>query len=245
MNDFAQSCEPIADGVKLTCASPPPEWDGPGLETSNAPECGSYAQNQGLIKMQHGGARSGAGRKPRSLFCQDVDFGARWYAVVTHAQAEMWALQNLVRQGYDAYLPMIEEERRDKVTPTITRIVSSVMWPGYVFVFADIRRDNWRPIAHTNGVRSILGTHPERPAPLPVGLLEAIQASADDRRIVRSAPPAIAEGSALSITAGPFADHRGVCLWSDATRVGIALSLFGGDRHVTVRRSAVHLIAAE
>jgi len=245
MNDFAQACEPIADGRKIDLRITAPEWDGPGLETSNAPECGSYAQNQGLIKMQHGGARSGAGRKPRSLFCQDVDFGARWYAVVTHAQAEMWALQNLVRQGYDAYLPMIEEERRDKVTPTITRIVSSVMWPGYVFVFADIRRDNWRPIAHTNGVRSILGTHPERPAPLPVGLLEAIQASADDRRIVRSAPSAIAEGSALTITAGPFADHRGVCLWSDATRVGIALSLFGGDRHVTVRRSAVHLIAAE
>ena len=245
MTELIYACAGIADGRISGAHAAAPEWHGTGLVQINQPQCGSYAKNQGLIKMQHGGARSGAGRKPRTLFCQDVDFGPRWYAVVTHSQAEMWALQNLVRQGYDAYLPMIEEERRDTVTPTMQRIVSTVMWPGYVFVLTDIRRDNWRPIAHTNGVRSILGTHPERPAPLPVGLLEAIQASADDRRIVRSAPPAIAEGSPLSIVAGPFADHRGVCLWSDATRVGIALSLFGGDRHVTVRRSAVQQIAAE
>ena len=200
--------------------------------------CGSHVQD--LEKSR----RIGRPRKPvvEPSSPSELDLGPRWYVAVTHMQAELWALQNLARQGVDCYLPMIEEEIRDRVTPTMRRIIQVPLWLGYVLVRFDRLNDPWRPIAHTQGVRELLGQHPERPSPLPIGFVEALQELADNRRIIRTPPPVIAAGSEVFIKDGPFADHRGVCLWSNATRIRIAAEFFGAVRNITVSRKVASVV---
>lgn len=165
----------------------------------------------------------------------------RWYVVQTHRQAEMWATQNLARAGYDPYCPTIEEYRRDPVVKTMSRIVAAPMWPGYILVPFDRDGQSWYPITKAEGVRCILGVSPLRPTPISTAFVDAIIAAADERRIIRALPEPFAIGSELTITEGPFADQKGVCLWSSATRVKVMMSVFGGQVEATLDRKAVRV----
>jgi transcriptional antiterminator RfaH len=168
--------------------------------------------------------------------------GPRWHVAITDPGAEQWALQNLVRAGYEAYLPMIDELRGDVVLRTQRRIVSVPLWPGYVLVEFDAGTSEWRPIPYLEGVRALLGATPERPTPLPRGLVERLQATSD-ARVLRSLPEEapIQAGAPLRIIDGPLAGFEAVCLWGDGDRVRVSAELFGAMVPVTVDRRVVSI----
>src|SRR4051812_40177984 len=76
--------------------------------------------------------------------------GSRWAVCQSHPQAERWALANLSRQGFDAYLPLHTVQRRDRVVPTLFHPVSVPLFTSYLFVA--IQSPYWAPIQHTLGV---------------------------------------------------------------------------------------------
>ena len=99
-----------------------------------------------------------------------------WVVVATHANAEGQAVQNLKRQGYQCYCPRIRVTRRHaRRSETVER----PFFPGYLFVRLDRTRDQWRPIMHSRGVRTVV-RFGETLGVVPQGVIENLLAREDD-----------------------------------------------------------------
>lgn len=64
-------------------------------------------------------------------------------------------------------------------------------------------------------------------------------AAADERRLLAVELPPFAAGTPLRVTAGPFVDHTGICLWSSETRTRLLMQVLGSEVAVTVPRGTV------
>ncbi|MGV0953184.1 MAG: transcription/translation regulatory transformer protein RfaH [Fluviibacter sp.] len=76
-----------------------------------------------------------------------------WYLVQSKPRNETRALDNLVRQGYQTFLPMIEVERiqRGKLLKKM-----EPLFPRYIFLSLEEGNDNWGPIRSTLGVAGMV-----------------------------------------------------------------------------------------
>src|SRR5215210_7146750 len=76
-----------------------------------------------------------------------------WYLVYAKPRQESVAQTNLVRQGYETYLPLV----RQTVKRQGRRVtVVGPMFPRYLFIRLDTQSDNWAPIRSTLGVVSLV-----------------------------------------------------------------------------------------
>jgi transcriptional antiterminator RfaH len=73
---------------------------------------------------------------------------AQWFVARAHANAKSKARVNLVRQGYEGYLPLCRRTR----THARRQIVQRPLFPGYLFVSFEIESTAWRSIFSTIGV---------------------------------------------------------------------------------------------
>lgn len=163
-----------------------------------------------------------------------------WYCVQSRPRLERLAAHELERQGFAAFLPLVAIRLRRRGEPE--RVVSVPAFPSYLFVRFDIRADRWRCIHSTFGVRRLFSSEPEIPTPVPDAAIEELLRLGFDRPIVADpVPRLIAAGSVVHIAAGPFVGHDGVCLWSDAHRVALLLSVMGAPREVRLTRQAAGL----
>lgn len=164
----------------------------------------------------------------------------RWYVVQTQANGEAKAAQNLLRQGFDIYLPRYLKRRRHarKVDFAV-----KPLFPRYLFVAIDIATQRWRSIQSTQGV-SHLVCNGDEPAALPNGVLAALRAREDDRGFVRmDAKPVFAPGDKVRVLAGAFTDNAGLFDGAgDHDRVSILLNMLG--RQVRVLLDADMVAAA-
>jgi transcriptional antiterminator RfaH len=165
--------------------------------------------------------------------------GTRWYVVQTQVNGEAKAAQNLLRQGFETYLPRYQKRRRHarKVD-----FVAKPLFPRYMFVAIDVATRRWRAIQSTQGV-SRLVCNGEEPAAVPDGVLGALRAREDERGFVRmEAKPVFAPGDKVRVLAGAFMDNAGLFEgMGDHDRVAILLDMLG--RKVRVHLD-VDLIAA-
>jgi transcriptional antiterminator RfaH len=76
-----------------------------------------------------------------------------WYLVQSKPRNEARALENLVRQGYETYLPLMEVERlqRGKLLKKM-----EPLFPRYLFLHLEEGNDNWGPIRSTLGVAGLV-----------------------------------------------------------------------------------------
>ena len=76
-----------------------------------------------------------------------------WYLVQSKPRNESRALENLVRQGYETYLPLMEVERlqRGKLLKKM-----EPLFPRYLFLHLEEGNDNWGPIRSTLGVAGLV-----------------------------------------------------------------------------------------
>jgi len=78
---------------------------------------------------------------------------APWAVVNTHPHKERIALENLQRQEFGAYCPLIKRRRSHG------RRVDEVLrplFPSYLFVKINPEEQRWRPILSTLGVRTLI-----------------------------------------------------------------------------------------
>jgi transcriptional antiterminator RfaH len=168
-----------------------------------------------------------------------VDASA-WYVVQTHANGEVRAACNLVRQGFETYLPRYLKRRSH--ARKIER-VPAPLFPRYLFVRMDVATQRWRSVCSTFGVSRLVsnGSFPE---PVPARVLNALRAREDaggyvtlDRR------PKFALGEKVRVLTGVFADNLGLFDgMADRDRVAILLDLLG--RKVRVVTDAESIDAA-
>ena len=77
----------------------------------------------------------------------------KWFLIQTKPRNEKRALDNLLRQGYQSYLPLIEVERlqRGKLLHK-----QEPLFPRYIFLNLAAGVDNWGPIRSTLGVANMV-----------------------------------------------------------------------------------------
>ncbi|MGE3919103.1 MAG: transcription termination/antitermination protein NusG [Hyphomicrobiaceae bacterium] len=122
-----------------------------------------------------------------------------WVVVNTHPHKERFAIENLHRQRFESYCPMLRARVRHARR---TQDVLRPMFPGYLFtaVTSDIGR--WRSMLSTFGVRSVV-RNGDRLSYLPNGFVEALQAREVGGAIVRPASP-FSVGQTVKVVQGAF-----------------------------------------
>lgn len=155
----------------------------------------------------------------------------RWFVVHTRVHAEKQAAAHLRNQGFAVYLPCYRKRRSHARR---IEIVHAPVFPRYVFIQMDGHAAPWRAIRSTMGVVDVI-CQGNRPAPVPRGIVEAIQAREEDGVVLLPAPDRFAPGDILCISAGAFAGHTGLfeCA-GDAERVVVLLELLGRAVRVSV-----------
>jgi transcriptional antiterminator RfaH len=81
--------------------------------------------------------------------------GPRWCVCQSHQHQERLALENLERQAFEVYLPLMLTELKLRGRPA--RIISKPLLPGYLFVRVDLANDQWRRLYGTRGVAAVIG----------------------------------------------------------------------------------------
>ena len=128
-----------------------------------------------------------------------------WYLVYSKPQKESIARENLERQGYHSYLPLMRIRRRRS-----GRYVSIVepMFPRYLFVHLSDETDNWGPIRSTIGVANLVrfGMHAAR---VPENLITLMQ-ERDQQGIQVLKSPEVNPGDHVRIVQGVMAGYDAI-----------------------------------
>ena len=121
-----------------------------------------------------------------------------WYAVHTHPRKEAMALENLQRQGFESYLPLIKVQ---KVRRGKAQMVQEPLFARYLFVRLDSSAQgrSWSPIRSTLGVRTLVqfGGRPARVEPELIDWLRGRERDFDPLHLFKP-------GDVVTITDGPF-----------------------------------------
>lgn len=164
----------------------------------------------------------------------------RWYVVQTQVNGEARAASNLLRQGYEIYLPLYLKRRKHARK---LDLVPKPLFPRYLFVAIDMVSQRWHSIQSTYGV-SHLVTVGEEPAAAPDDVVTAIRAREDAKGFVQlSARRNFQPGERLRVLAGAFVDSIGLFDgMADRDRVAILMDMLG--RKVRVHLGADMVAAA-
>jgi len=157
-----------------------------------------------------------------------------WYLIYTKPQQEQRARENLERQGYVVYLPLMRVRRRRMGRP-VERV--EPMFPRYLFVRLNATSDNWAPIRSTFGVTQLVRFGRD-PARIPDDLVEVLQAASDSEGVCNAAPPPadFRSGDTVRIRSGAFAGYAGIFqARTGQERVILLLEVAGQVARVKIR----------
>jgi transcriptional antiterminator RfaH len=156
----------------------------------------------------------------------------RWFAVQTQPRMELWARSNLWQRGFEVYLPRHAKRRRHaRKVDTVTL----PLFPGYLFVQADMEQGHRRRIDSAPGVAYTVAFG-DRPAALADSVIAEIRAREADDGLVHLDPTfGLKPGEAVRLTDGALGDMVGLFDGaSDANRVAVLLSILGRPVRVQV-----------
>lgn len=148
----------------------------------------------------------------------------RWYLVYSKPRQEALAKENLERQGYTTYLPLLRTPRK-RLGRRIIRI--EPMFPRYLFIFLDTETDNWAPIRSTVGVNTLV-RFGMTPSPVPDDLIELLKQREDSSGVQDIPMHTFKPGQTVRIEEGPFMGYEGIFLAeSSQQRVLVLLDIVG------------------
>lgn len=129
-----------------------------------------------------------------------------WYLIHTKPRQEKVALENLERQGYVCYLPLLPAE---KIRQGSVDIIEEPLFPRYLFIRLDQTgtAKSWNPIRSTKGVSRLVSFGNE-PAKIDDGLVELLQKQEYTTR--RAPRPLFHPGERVSLAAGAFTGLEGI-----------------------------------
>jgi transcriptional antiterminator RfaH len=149
-----------------------------------------------------------------------------WIVVNTRPHAENTALDNLQRQAFDAYCPMLRKHRSHARSVTM---VLRPLFPGYLFVRAGPELGRWRSILSTYGVRNVVRAG-ETPSVIDNGFIASLKEREINGAIVRPPNP-YRIGQKVEIAGGAFDGIVATIIQLDADdRVVVLLELM---KHTT------------
>jgi len=156
-----------------------------------------------------------------------------WYLVYTKPRSEQFAQENLQRQGFSTYLPLIRTSRRHQ-----GKYVSKIeaMFPRYLFIQLNCTTDNWSSIRSTFGVSSIV-RFGEFPLQVPIALIDSLQTNDDDNGIQLVSDRELQHGDSVCIIEGVLSGLEGIYESRTSTdRVTVLLNIAGQYTRVSMTR---------
>jgi transcriptional antiterminator RfaH len=158
----------------------------------------------------------------------------RWFLVHTLPRKELKAELHLCAQGFIAYLPQFKKTVRHARQ---LKTVQSPVFPRYLFVALDLKRDRWLSVRSTVGVSGLFIQNGQ-PCPVPAGIVESLIERSDGNVVRLDA--SLVKGQAVRILSGPFADFVGTLEHLDASgRTRVLLNLMGTSVPVALNRAVL------
>lgn len=155
---------------------------------------------------------------------QTASIERRWYLIYSKPRQEGLARDNLDRQGYETYLPLLRTPRR-RLGRRLIRI--EPMFPRYFFIHLDTATDNWAPIRSTVGVSTLVRFGMD-PSPVPDDLIELLRQRDDSSGVQDIAMHHFHTGQKIRIEEGPFMGYEGIFLAETSQqRVLVLLDVVG------------------
>lgn len=163
-----------------------------------------------------------------------------WRLIYTKPVQESVAAENLVRQGYQTYLPMMRARkwRRGRSTSVIEPI-----FPRYLFISLSDESDNWAPIRSTKGVVKLV-RFGDRAARVPDDLVQSLKEREDQSGCLEHMNLEPQSGDRVRIWNGPMAGYEGIfqCK-SGLERVMVLLELLTKCARVELSADDIELVS--
>ncbi len=162
-----------------------------------------------------------------------------WFLVRSKPRQEAVALTQLVRQGYESYLPMFAAEKLVRRKPTV---VQEPMFARYLFVRLDTsgQGQSWSPIRSTVGVSELV-CFGSRPARVDAALITSLR----EREMKQQADPdaLFSSGDSVRITEGAFAGLEAIYQMNDAEgRAMVLLDLLSKPVAMAIDAASLHRV---
>ena len=155
-----------------------------------------------------------------------------WYAVYTKPRQEHIALENLERQSFETYLPLMLASRKRR-----GRWVHAVepMFARYLFIRLEPGTTSVAGVRSTKGVSGLV-KFGNALVPVPEALVSLLLRSANPETGVHSPEQNLLQaGDTVVITDGPLANLNGIFKAADGhERAIILLNLLGSETEVSV-----------
>jgi transcriptional antiterminator RfaH len=172
------------------------------------------------------------------LIIYNLNEMSNWYLIHTKIRQERVALENLERQGFECFLPLIRAEklRRGKL-----QILQEALFPRYLFIRLGIglESQSWAPIRSTLGV-SRLVIFGQIPAKIDDELIVAMRSqSAASEVVLRH----FEQGEQVVLIDGPFVGVEAIYQMADGEgRVMLLLNILSKQVKMTVSPASVRKI---
>ena len=153
-----------------------------------------------------------------------------WYLIHSKPREEKLAQENLERQGYEVYLPLILG-RKKKRSRTIRSI--QPMFPRYLFIRLSNQTDDWSPIRSTIGVANLV-RFGMKPAKVPEKLIENLKQNENDEGIHDLPSKELNVGDQVLIAEGPFEGCMAT-LFSQNSDERVVVLLKIAENHIKVK----------
>jgi transcription antitermination factor NusG len=186
---------------------------------------------------------SDASLDPASLSCRcNPDW--RWYCAWTHPNREHQAARELRLMGLETYLPLHLTRRNTEWRAIVP------MFPRYLFIVM-VPDTPWaemlRQARSTGGAVAGLIRHaPDKPTPLPVGVIEDFISRTSWRGVVdepeEEKPFEIEVDTPVSVADGPLAATAGIVRLSSSARCKVLMGMF--NREIVASVETKNLVAA-
>ena len=161
-----------------------------------------------------------------------------WYLIHTKIRQERVALENLERQGFACFLPLIHVE---KLRRGALQVVQESLFPRYLFIRlgTGLGSQSWAPIRSTLGV-SRLVTFGQTPAKINDELVDAIRVKTDSTEVqLRHFAP----GEQVVVTDGPFVGVEAIYQMADGEgRVMVLLNILSKPVKMSVAPASVRTV---
>lgn len=162
----------------------------------------------------------------------------RWYVVHSLPRREAGTEIQLLAQGFRAFLPRMTRTVRHARK---LRTIDAPLFPRYLFIVLDLRKDRWRSVNGTFGVTSLIMTR-DMPAPVPQGVVEQLLEHADETGVVRF-DRGLCEGQSIRVNTGPFVRVLGRLERLKANgRARVLLDIMGGNVPALLNRAALEAV---
>lgn len=163
---------------------------------------------------------------------------SNWYLIHTKIRQERVALENLERQGFECFLPLI---RAEKLRRGALQVVQEALFPRYLFIRlgTGLESESWAPIRSTLGVNRLV-TFGQILAKIDDDLVVALQSQSEATEVVlRHFEP----GEQVVVTDGPFVGVEAIYQMADGEgRVMLLLNILSKQVKMTVSPASVRKI---